>query len=431
MSIEVLPLGTRCSLACRHCYQAPIRDAGNQGGDDYDMDAMKRALEEEGSKFGLFGGEALLVPVDDLEELWRWGFERFGGNSVQTSATTVTERHFELFKKYKVSVGISLEGPGKLNDIRWAGSEERTREATKRAEGVLHRLLAEGHPVSLITTLNRGNAVSERLPLLLAWYRDLDGRGLRNVNLHLLEIESEKIREDWALSEEENAKALLACADLHPELWNLRFQPITDMTQLLLGDDRQATCTWHACDPYTTRAVHGITGKGDRVNCSRTNKAGVPMQKADRELLVRPLALYHTPQEHGGCKDCRWWFACKGNCPGESIGGDWRRKTEHCGTLQRVFEALETRLASLGFRPVSSDEKRRTKLERGLLEAFAAGVPLGIHAALHGVRAAARRPGDPLELHADGPHADGPHGDSPHGDHSDIANPVVTHGDSG
>ncbi len=420
MTVEVLPLGTRCSLACRHCYQAPIRDAGNQVGADYDMDAMKRALTEEGSKFSVFGGEALLVPIDDLEELWRWGLERFGENSVQTSASIVTEKHFELFRKYKVSVGISLDGPGVLNDIRWAGSEERTREATKRAEGVLHRLLAEGHPVSLITTLNRGNAVSGRLPQLLGWYRDLDSRGLRNVNLHLMEIDSDQVREDWALSEGENAEALIACADLQPELEQLRFQPITDMTQLLLGDDRQATCSWNACDPYTTRAVHGVTGKGDRVNCSRTNKAGVPMQKADRELLVRPLALFHTPQEHGGCKDCRWWFACKGNCPGESIGGDWRRKTEHCGTLQIVFEALERRLAFLGYRPISSDEKRRTKLERGLLEAFAAGVPLRVHPALHGIRAATRPGGQHAELH----------GDSAHGDHNDSQNPVVTHGDS-
>ncbi len=48
---------TRCSLACEFCYQAPIRDAGNQAGADYDMDAMKRALEAAGYHFTVFGGE--------------------------------------------------------------------------------------------------------------------------------------------------------------------------------------------------------------------------------------------------------------------------------------------------------------------------------------------------------------------------------------
>ena len=413
MTVEVLPLGTRCSLACKMCYQTPIRDAGNQANADYDMEAMKRTLAEENYKFTLFGGEPLLTPIDDIEELWRWGYERYGQNSVQTSATTVTERHFELFRKYNVSVSLSLEGPGELNDIRWAGSLERTRETSRSAEAVLHRLLEERHSVSLISTLGRGNASPDHLPQLLDWYRDLDSRGLRHVNLHLMEIESEQIRKEWALSEEENAAALLACAELQAELKHLRFQPITDMVQLLLGDDSETICIWNACDPMTTRAVHGVNGKGGRVNCSRTNKAGVDMQKADRELLVRPLALFHVAQEDGGCQDCRFWYACKGSCPGESIQGDWRRKTEHCGTLQRVFGELETRLASLGFRPVSLDEKRRGAVETCLLKAFARGAPLRIHDALNG----------------SAPPAAAKHGDSDHGDHNDTEKPIVNHGD--
>ncbi len=417
MTVEVLPLGTRCSLACEMCYQTPIRDAGNQANDEYDMDAMKAALAEENAAFTVFGGEPLLTPIEDLEELWRWGFERYGQNSVQTSATTVTERHFELFRKYNVSVGISLEGPGELNDIRWAGSLERTREATERAEAVLYRLLEEKRSVSLITTLGRGNASTERLPRLLDWYRDLDGRGLRHVNLHLMEVDDEKVRAKWSLSDEANAAALLACAELQSELAHVRFQPITDMVQLLLGDDSAASCIWQACDPYTTRAVHGVNGHGDRINCSRTNKAGVDMQKADRELLVRPLALFHVAQEDGGCQDCRFWYACKGSCPGESIQGDWRQKTEHCGTLQRVFGVLERRLSELGFRPVSIDERRRERIEMRLRDSFSAGVPLSIVDAWNGGACRAHMA------------RDGEHGDVNHGDHNDTEKPLVTHGD--
>lgn len=424
MTIEVLPVGTRCALSCRMCYQGSVRAAGNQESDDYDMEAMKKALAKENHRFSVFGGEPLLMPIDDLEELWRWGKERFGQNSVQTSATCVTERHFEMFKKYKVSVGVSLEGPGELNDIRWAGTSEKTREATKRAEEVVDRLLEEGHVPSLITTLSRGNAAPGRLPRLLDWYRDLDSRGLRHVNLHLLEIEDETVRQEWALTEEENIRALTACADLQPHLRQLRFQPITDMAQLLLGNDASTTCNWNACDPYTTRAVRGINGQGHLVNCGRTNKAGVEMQKADCELLVRPVALYHVPQEAGGCQDCRYWYACKGSCPGQGIGRDWRRKTEHCGTLQRVFDSLETRLASLGFRPVSSDEPRRKATETKMLEAFSAGdptwitrIPISVHRALNG------------ESTAPGKGGNREHGDVAHGDHSDVARPVISHGD--
>jgi uncharacterized protein len=395
------------------CYQTPIRDAGNQAHDDYSMDAMKAALLEENSHFTVFGGEPLLTPVDDLEELWRFGKEQFGQNGIQTSATLVTERHYELFRKYNVFVGISLEGPDELNDIRWAGSLERTRVATAAAEAVLHRLLDEGRPVSLITTLHRGNAHPDRLPRLLEWYLDLDRRGLRYVNLHLMEVDSEEVRNNWSLSEEDNAHALLACAALQPQLGQLRFQPLTDMVQLLLGDDANTSCIWNACDPLTTRAVRGIDGDGGRVNCSRTNKSGVDMQKADREMFVRPLALYHVPQESGGCRDCRFWFACKGSCPGESLQGDWRQKTEHCGTLQIVFGELERRLSELGYRPVSASPRTRELVESRILSAYRSGELMSIRRAMNGGTAGSGQP----------------HGDQGHGDHADTARPIITHGD--
>lgn len=400
MTVEVLPLGTKCSLQCRHCYQAPIREAGHPPS-DYDMEAMKRALAEQNHCFTVFGGEPLLMPIEDLEELWRWGYEKYGQNSVQTSATTVTERHFELFRKYNVSVGISIDGPGELNDIRWAGAEGATRKATDHALAVLRKLLEENRSVSIITTLHGANASSERLPRLLDWYRDLDERGLRHVNLHLLEIDREHLRRQWGLSSQENVAALLACSELQADLKVLRFQPITDMVGLLRGEDGSTMCIWNGCDPYTTGAVHAIDGCGVVHNCSRANKAGVDMEKGQRAMSIRPLALYHTAQERGGCAGCRFWFACGGSCPGEAVNGDWRNKTEHCETLQVVFTALEKKLASLGLAPISLDSERRQAKEKLMLETFAASI----------------RSGQPV------------HTNRPHGDHLDAERPVRTHGD--
>ena len=418
MTVEVMPVGTRCPLACRMCFQNTIRKAGNQSGGKYDLDAMKKGLEAENYHFTLFGGEALLMPVEDLEELWRWGLEKFGSNGIQTSGSCVTEKHFELFEKYKVSVGISMEGPGELNDIRWAGSIEKTREASKRSEGVLRRLLEEGRSPSLITTLSQSNASREKLPRLLQWFRELGELGLKGVNLHLLEVDDPKVRNQWALTPEQNAVALLACGDLAAEL-DMEFRPLSDFTGLLLGDDGRSNCTWNACDPYTTRAVAGIGPDGGRVNCSRSAKAGVDMPKADTELLVRPIALFHTAQAAGGCAGCRFWFACKGSCPGEAIDGDWRNKSEHCEALKILFGATEARLRRVGLKPISSDHPRRRKVEARLLDAFRA------HQTMRVCEALKDKP-KPAKKAADGTHGDVPHGDSDHGDsHGD-----VPHGDS-
>ena len=82
---------------------------------------MKAATEREGGPFTMFGGEALLVPEADLEELFRWGDERWGSNGIQTNGVLINDEHVRMFKAYKVHVGISMDGPGELNDVALGG----------------------------------------------------------------------------------------------------------------------------------------------------------------------------------------------------------------------------------------------------------------------------------------------------------------------
>ena len=41
-----------------------------------------------------------------------------------------------------------------MNDVRWAGTLEKTRQATERSEAALERLCREGIPPSLIVVIN-------------------------------------------------------------------------------------------------------------------------------------------------------------------------------------------------------------------------------------------------------------------------------------
>ncbi len=65
MSVELRPFGVQCNLLCQYCYQNPQRDAGNVE-KTYDLEAMKDAVIAEGGPFTMFGGEPLLMPIDDL-----------------------------------------------------------------------------------------------------------------------------------------------------------------------------------------------------------------------------------------------------------------------------------------------------------------------------------------------------------------------------
>jgi uncharacterized protein len=117
MSIEVRPLGVKCNIQCQYCYQNPQRDAGNIP-TTFDLEKMKESLARAGSSFTIFGGEPLLVPERVLEELWAFGYERFGSNGIQTNGTLINDRHIRLFKQYSVNIGISVDGPEDLNDVR-------------------------------------------------------------------------------------------------------------------------------------------------------------------------------------------------------------------------------------------------------------------------------------------------------------------------
>lgn len=371
MSVELRPLGVQCNIQCRYCYQNPQRDAGNLTR-AYDLERMKSAIESEGGPFALFGGEPLLVPIADLEHLWAWGLQKFGVNAIQTNGVLISDEHLQLFRSYNVNVGISIDGPGELNELRRHGNAQQTRAATQRTENAIARLCREGPRPSLIVTLHRANATAERLPLLREWFRRLDKMGVRMVRLHLLESETAEVRRDHGLTTKENVSALLDLLALETELEHLEFDIFNEARRLLMGRDYHTSCVWNACDPYTTSAVRGVEGHGERSNCGRTNKDGVDFGKSDTPGYERYLALYATPREHGGCAGCRFFLMCKGQCPGTAIDGDWRNRTEHCEVWMGLFAHLESELVRSGQMPLSLRHDR-ISLEHALLHRWRGG----------------------------------------------------------
>ncbi len=385
MTVEVRPLGVKCNLQCTYCYQQPQRDANNVS-HTYDLDAIKAAVTREGSAFSIFGGEPLLVPLRDLIDLWSWGLAKFGRNGIQTNGTLISDEHIAAFIEYNVHVGISIDGPGDLNVARWHRSPEKTALSTQATCTAIERLCAIGRPPSLIITLHRANATADRLPTLLEWIRKLAERGVRSMRAHILEVDDPAVQSHYSLSDDENIAAFRALARLESTLGDsLRLDVFNDMRDMLRGQDAAATCVWRGCDPYTTSAVRGIEAHGQRSNCGLTNKDGIDYVKADRAGNERQLALYHTPQEHGGCRDCRFFLVCKGQCPGTSINGDWRNRSEHCGVWKALLSDVERDIVARGELPVTLRPDREI-LEERYIRACVHGKNLSIQALLQAAR---------------------------------------------
>jgi uncharacterized protein len=377
MTIEYLPNGVACDLSCKYCYQQPMRDAGNISS-PLSFARVKETLIKQGAEFSVFGGEALLTPKPKLREIFKFGLEQFGRNSIQTNCLKLDEDHIELFKKYKVGVGVSIDGWEDLNSPR------SDRVQTDTIIQNIKKLVNERIIPSLIITIHRANAKKELLDFLY-WVKDL---GITHVNLHILETDSKEVQANLELSNLENFGIFSMIYDEFKDT-KLFINPFNDIIELLTKENPQVICTWNACDAINTLAVQGVGPDGSLINCGRTNKDGVNWLKAKSSGKERYLALYNTPLEFGGCKDCRYFFACKGQCPGTAIDGDWRNKTAHCDFWYSLIEHIWQDLA-VGGTQVFNEAQMRSMGARF-------------------IQTLSSLPNN---------HGDTPHGDS-HGDHTD------------
>ena len=377
MTVEIRPLGDRCNLRCQYCYENPLRDYNLPKGKP-DWEVIKKRLKQHNTNFTVFGGEPLLVPIKELEEIWKFGKENWKRNGIQTNGSLITPKHIVLFRRYSVHVGFSIDGPRSLNDARRApsGTLSATRRLTSRSNANLLRLLTEKIRCSLICTLSKMNASRERLPELVQWFKELEGAGLKNCRLHMMENND---ADDLVLEDDELADTLYFLYEFSKKS-KICFDLFTEMEQRL-RTGTGGTCVYQECDPCNTRAVQGVGPDGEATNCGRANKEGIDFLKSRTIENTRSYVLRVTRQEDRGCRGCPYWYACKGNCPGTGINGDWRNRTSHCAVLKRLF----------GY--ISRDKEIK------LLESLPEFQSNSDHINTHGDHTNNR-----------------PHGDSPHGD---------------
>lgn len=355
LTIEIRPLGVTCNLACTYCYQEPMRQAGNIH-TKYDIDKIIEQVEKTGQQFNLFGGEALLVPKKDLETFFKYGYEKFGGTGVQTNGTLIDNDHIEMFLKYNVNVGISIDGANELNGLRKVrGRDSKTLEATQTIVDNIGKLASAGVSMGIIITLHRENGSPERLPRLMNFIRWLGDIGVKGGNIHKLEVDKTMPdQEKHVLTQDENIWAFTELAKFFdkPENQDLNYNPFNDYEDAIVKSDFSSlTCYLNRCDPMNTQAVYGIEGDGALSNCGRTNKEGIDWYKADDTSYERYISLYHTPPELNGCQGCRFFMVCSGSCVGEGVDSDFRNKTTNCKTMKAMFGYYEDKAKKLGITP--------------------------------------------------------------------------------
>ena len=295
MSILMKP-ELRCNLQCKYCYEKDTRRQVDIG---VDVDAVIKAAGEvyetegSGDSFCLHGGEPTLLPKTEFEKILKFSFDKSGRSSIQTNGTLINDDHIRMFKQYKTGVGVSIDGRWPLNELRWAGSEKKTKETTEKTISNIYQLIESGLTPGLIVVLSKANATKERLPLLKDFLQEMFNAGINSLRLNLV------ISNEWGLSSEEAKEAYLELCQYTLENTKRMYQPFRDMVDNLLGLG-MGTCVFTKCDFYHTHAGKAIIGDGSRTCCLKTAGNDRPFLWSNQYSDIRYQVLQSISRNEGG-----------------------------------------------------------------------------------------------------------------------------------
>ncbi len=341
MTILVVPTLT-CNLKCAYCFAHAYEWNKNK---EYNTDAILNSMQilhqqTNGDNFCLHGGECTLIDKKDLESFLKKMFELQGKSALQTNCYKLDEDLISLFKKYKTSVGVSLDGDKSLNALRgFPNSKKKNREYTNQVLNNILKLHKEGVSVGLIAVLTKVNADSNtKLRKLLKFVLTLREHGIKGGRLNIMWSNCPETKE-YELTTEEASHAWLYLYKQIKQYSDLQWQPFREFTDNLLGFGH-SSCSYGKCDYFCTM-TKVILPDGSLGNCDRTHQEGSTYTRA-------PISYerYEVLKETDCCK-CKFWDVCYGGCPSEGIDGDWRNKSRWCQSIYDLYSAIENDLKTM------------------------------------------------------------------------------------
>jgi uncharacterized protein len=378
MSITLKPI-LSCQLGCAGCYQSALFERNGRRPPPYDLDRIAEAVRRgRPGKATLHGGEILLMPAPDLRRLCE--ILRANGREIgmQTNALALDDAKLAILREFRVTVGVSINGPGDLNRDRRAlgGGDEATDRLTERVVENIARMHAAGLSVSGICVLSETNAGDDdKVERLIAWATEMGERyGMWWFRFNPLYVDPGPMAAGGPreLSAERLGRVWRRLAEATFEDPRREWMPFREMLDNLCGFGVNP-CWYQTCEITETDAVYCILGDGEVGNCQRTSQRGISYLRVPGAAhgQVRQQILAQIPMEAGGCGGCRWWRVCYGGAPCEAEDGDWRNRSRFCRAIQETYEWIERRVKGLipNWIPVpdwtTNDERRLLDLRVG------------------------------------------------------------------
>jgi uncharacterized protein len=149
---------TLCNLNCSYCYLADRKSNFTMPVEIAHAVASNFKVIDTPITVIWHGGEPLATGPAHFERL----LEAFNGtqvcHAIQTNATLIDDEWCELFKKYAVNIGISLDGPASINANRVDFGGKETLSKVEKGASLLRKHGIKFGVISVINDLNINNA---------------------------------------------------------------------------------------------------------------------------------------------------------------------------------------------------------------------------------------------------------------------------------
>lgn len=339
--VMLKPVGAACNLACNYCYyleksnlykHQPKRQMSEELLERFVKDYIEAQTMNE-VVFTWHGGEPTLRPLSfyqmavELQKKYARG--RIIHNSLQTNGTLLTDEWCRFLKENNWLVGISIDGPEELHD-RYRRDSQGKPSWKRVMEGI--RLLQHyGVEWNAMAVVNRYNADHPQ-----AFYRFFKSIGCQYIQFTPIVERNVQHADGRHLASINDADdAPVTDFSVTPEQWGNFLCGLfdewvkQDIGKVFVQIFDSMLANWVGVAPgsciYAKECGHAgvMEYNGDVYSCDHfvfpQYKLGninehtlIEMLYGEKQRRFSQLKYNKLPRQ---CKECRWAFACHGECP--------------------------------------------------------------------------------------------------------------------
>lgn len=358
--ILILKPTLACNLSCKYCYLSESSKISNK----FDVQFAKSILQQANSsllynkkrkiKILWHGGEPLLWGIQNYREIFSFIEKEFDGYdytiSIQTNLSLINEEFIDLFIKYKVSVGCSLDGPKEIHD-----SQRIATNGTGTFDIIMSKIdLCKRKGLHLGCIVVGTKKHIGKIPLLYQFMCD------NNIGFKFNPIfsagEAQKNIDEYGLTPDEYATMSIELFDLwfYDSTHKVSNSIFVDIASSLIS---QKNCSHCLFNKNCQENILAVSPNGDVVPCGRFCDDGLikhaygNLHSESLESIIHKLksseiyGRYNYIKE-SSCNKCHFFDICYGGClyDGYAKTGDFKSKTFLCSAYQKIFSHISKRL---------------------------------------------------------------------------------------